>query len=100
MSKPERFTNATGAPVLDRRPGTRGNRCGARYPRVCSQVLKRRSTGVVAGLIRRLPAKTAKTSRPEVKAFMPKPIWNMSEQQERSPQSSNFPSIIVELPGA
>src|SRR5258708_32514076 len=39
---------------------------------------KRRSTGVVAGFIRRLPAKTAKTSRPEVKAFMPKPIWNMS----------------------
>src|ERR1700675_1061460 len=39
---------------------------------------KRRSTGVVAGFIRRLPAKTAKTSRPEVKAFMPKPVWNMS----------------------
>src|SRR5271157_648031 len=39
---------------------------------------KRRSTGVVAGFIRRLPAKTAKTSKPEVKAFMPKPIWNMS----------------------
>ena len=37
-----------------------------------------RISGVVAGLMVRLPTKTASTSRPEWNASMPKPTWNIS----------------------
>ncbi len=39
---------------------------------------KRRSTGVVAGFMTRLPANTASTSSPERNGSIPKPTWNMS----------------------